>query len=344
MMSTHNLLIAVAGLVCALLSYLLTGRVRAYALRTDMLDRPNERSSHQVSTPRGGGVAIVLVSLGGILASTAAGWIAAPVCAAWACGGAIVAIAGYVDDRRGLRASWRFSCHVLAAAILVWTASRLQTSAWLATILGIGPVGWGIAVLGVVWSINLFNFMDGTDGIAAAQALFFAGGSVVVLALFGADSGGLLAPVILAGSVAGFLTWNWPPARIFMGDVGSGFLGYAVSCLAVFSPGGSRTTIWTWVILHGLFFCDATVTLLVRLLRGERVYQAHRQHLYQHLARRWGSRRRVLLAAVATNGLWLLPLVIASEMRPEWAFGTAMVALVPLCLLAVTGGAGRRES
>jgi Fuc2NAc and GlcNAc transferase len=182
--------------------------------------------------------------------------------------------------------------------------------------------------------------MDGTDGMAASEAIFVvcAGG------LLGGDREVAAAAVVLACACLGFLRWNWPPARIFMGDVGSGYLGYAIAVLALAAASDNPVALWVWLILGGVFFVDATVTLARRLVRGERVYQAHRSHAYQWLARRWGSHLRVTLAVLIVDMVWLLPCAAFAELHPSYAGATTLIALTPLVVLAITAGSGRRET
>ncbi|MDX9975972.1 MAG: glycosyltransferase family 4 protein, partial [FCB group bacterium] len=204
-------------------------------------------------------------------------------------GGFLVAAVGYIDDHRSLPAKVRLLMHVIAAVLFVAAVGRTgsvvrETAAdWAVLIL---------VVMGVVWATNLFNFMDGIDGIAASQALFVTGATATLIAsqantAVAADFAFLLSAT--AGACMGFLVWNWPPARIFMGDVGSGFLGFWIGSLAVTLHVLGVLSIWISLLLSSLFVADATTTLIRRFLRGERWYQAHRSHAYQILARRWNS-------------------------------------------------------
>lgn len=145
------------------------------------------------------------------------------------------------------------------------------------------------------------------------------------------------------GMVGGFLLLNWPPAKIFMGDVGSTWLAFMIFALALLSVQAGWLSYATWLVLAAVFVTDATVTLLTRLLRGERWYEAHRNHAYQKFARRWGGHRPVSLRAVAVNMLWLAPLAGACTAWPQWAFGWALLAYAPLVVGAVALGAGRQE-
>jgi Fuc2NAc and GlcNAc transferase len=190
--------------------------------------------------------------------------------------------------------------------------------------------------------MNLFNFMDGIDGIAATEATFVSWGGALLASMAAVSSEVRWAAVLLGAACLGFLRWNWPPARIFMGDVGSGYLGYVIAVLAVAATRENPAALWIWLILGGVFFVDATVTLLRRLLRGDRIYEAHRSHAYQWLARRWESHAKVTWAVLTVNVLWLLPCAVFATRRPGIAAATAILALAPLVLFAVVAS-GRRE-
>jgi Fuc2NAc and GlcNAc transferase len=148
---------------------------------------------------------------------------------------------------------------------------------------------------------------------------------------------------ILCAASAGFLIWNWPPAKIFMGDVGSGYLGYVIAVLAMAATRDNPAAVWVWLILGGVFFVDATVTLARRSLLGERLDEAHRSHAYQWLARRWRSHRRVTLSVLAVNVFWLLPAAWLAMRYPRAALWSLAGAFAPLIILAIAAGAGRRE-
>jgi Fuc2NAc and GlcNAc transferase len=215
---------------------------------------------------------------------------------------------------------------------------------WGQELIGFGPLAPVLGVIGIIWVLNLFNFMDGIDGIAGVEGLFLAlaGGG---LALFDAAAPGFAMICFGFGAAcAGFLVWNWAPASIFMGDAGSGFVGYLIAVLAVAAGFRDPAGLWVWLILGGVFFVDATITLLRRLLRGEKPHEAHRTHVYQRLSRAWGSHARVSLAVTAVNLLWLLPWAVAAKFHPALAAWFTLSALAPLVLLAVSLGAGRSET
>jgi Fuc2NAc and GlcNAc transferase len=268
---------------------LLTGVVRRYALRSELLDVPNERSLHRTPTPRGGGLAIALVTLAGLAVAAVAGRIPAQVAWTLGTGGALVAAVGWLDDRRGVGAPARIAVHALAAAWAVyWIRGDFDLQA-------IAAVVW------IVWAINLYNFMDGIDGLAGAEAVSVGLVAGVLLLRAGRTDLAVIAFLVAAAAV-GFLRWNWPPARVFMGDVGSGFLGFTFGALALVSHRAGAVPLALWLVVLGVFVFDATVTLVRRMLRGERWYQAHRSHAYQRLVQAGSTH------AAATNGVLLVNL------------------------------------
>lgn len=332
-----------------LASALLTGAMRQYAIRRQLMDVPNARSSHSLPTPRGGGVAVVLCFLGGLLVLWRTGMVSDAAAIALAGAGALVAAVGFIDDHGHIPARWRLLAHFAAAAwALLWLggAPAIELAG-----ITIAP-GWAAAVMtafGLVWLLNLYNFMDGIDGIAGVQAVSVCIGAAVLYRVAGSgDDGATLLQhaalaLLLACAAAGFLLWNFPPAKIFMGDAGSGFTGITLGVLSLHAAHADAALLWAWVILLGVFVMDATVTLLRRLLRGEKVYQAHRSHAYQRAARRFGAHRPVTLAVGAINLCWLLPLgLLVATGRLDGMTGVAM-AYLPLLALALYFRAGQPE-
>jgi Fuc2NAc and GlcNAc transferase len=199
-------------------------------------------------------------------------------------------------------------------------------------------------VIAIAWVLNLFNFMDGIDGIAASEAACVLFSAATLGICMGHVSFTDISPALLVGAAClGFLRWNWPPASIFMGDVGSGFLGYIIAVIALDSARSTSINIFAWLILGGTFLVDATVTLYRRTLRGERIFEPHRTHAYQWQTRRWGSHSRVTLANIVINILWLLPWAAAAVRLPSHGVWICAAALMPLGVLALFAGAGRAE-
>ena len=339
-MASEMALISIAAFM---LAAVLTGMVRRFALSRGLLDIPNPRSSHSQVTPRGGGLAIVATTSVTAIALAWLDRIPSNLLFALLVGGAAVAAIGLMDDHRPMRARTRLAVHGGAAVWAVaWIGAPLILS-FGGRIVELSWFGAALAVLGIVWAINLFNFMDGIDGIAACEVIFMTCGAAVLIIIGGDSSRVMALGLVLGASCLGFLLWNWPPAKIFMGDVGSGYLGYVIGVLGLAAAHENPFALWPWLILGGVFFVDATVTLARRTARGDRVYEAHRSHAYQWLARGWGSHKVVTLAVTAVNLLWLLPCACIAVLNPSLAAWTAVVALTPLVIGAIAAGAGRRE-
>jgi Fuc2NAc and GlcNAc transferase len=330
--------LALAG-VAFLATLLATPVVRAAALRWGVLDHPGPRSSHEKVTPRGGGLAI-LVALGLCLALSTAGWLATRGGPAFLAGCAVVGAVGAWDDRFGLSPLTRLGFHLAAAGGFVWATGGLARLPLPPPLdLALGPLGNALAVLWVVAVINFYNFLDGIDGLAGLQAVVTGLG----FALAGLDPLSALVGAALAGAAAGFLVYNWSPASIFMGDVGSGVLGYAFAALPFLAPDGTRPQAVLFAALSlWLFLADATFTLFRRAARGERLHEAHREHLYQRLVSSGWSHARVSagmgLAAACLTAAALLALW---SIRPaaRWAAVLLAVAAFSTELLIVV----RRE-
>jgi Fuc2NAc and GlcNAc transferase len=322
------------------LAQVLTGIVRKRALMHGVLDVPNDRSSHSTPTPRGGGVAIVLATIAASAVLACRGVLDIRLFLALTAGGLVVALVGFLDDRRQLSARIRLAAHVMAAVWALACMGGLPPLRFANQVVSFGWLGYVIGALGIAWTLNLFNFMDGIDGIAASEATFVTWAGAL-LALATGSSPAVPAMAFAFGAVCcGFLLWNWPPAKIFMGDVGSGYIGYIVVVLALAAARESPAALFVWLILGGVFFCDATVTLARRLGRGERVYQAHRTHAYQWLARHWGSHRPVTIGVAIVNLAWLSPCAWLASMYPDRAVWIVIAALAPLTVLALRAGAG----
>lgn len=325
-------------------SYALTAWLLHHSRISQLVDRPNSRSSHSTPTPRGGGLSMVAVTTCGTIALYAAGWLSLPLAAVLVIGGLSVGAVGFRDDVRSVPIAFRMCVHIGAAVLAVYCLGGSTTIRVGQSVVDLGGVGAVLKVLAIVWALNLFNFMDGIDGIAASEAAFVLFGAAG-LGLFAAQvSPADIAPTLVVGAAClGFLMWNWPPAAIFMGDVGSGYLGYAIAVIAIDSSQTSAVNIYAWMILGGVFLVDATLTLIRRLIRRERVYQAHRTHAYQRLARRWGSHSSVTIAVIIINLVWLLPCAAAAVKFPAYALWICILALAPLAVCAFLIGSGRPQ-
>jgi Fuc2NAc and GlcNAc transferase len=329
-------------LACALLSFLLTAGVRALARRANLIDIPNERSSHTIPTPRGGGVAIVGSMTLGLYWLAAGDMTPAIVPAGLLPALLLVALVGLIDDRWQLSAWVRLASHFAAAGWILWQLGPLPPVPMPGGAWDLGWLAIPLALLYLVWAINFFNFMDGIDGIAASEAILVGlGGAALNLMHLGAA--GWPGPALLACCCLGFLVWNWPPARIFMGDAGSGFLGLAIGAMTVGYACLAPVLFWGWMILQGCFMVDATVTLLRRIRRGQRAMQPHRSHAYQFAARRYGRHQPVTMGYAAITAFWLMPvatLVVAGLLS---GLVGLVLAYMPLIGLAYHFKAGAAE-
>ena len=325
-------------IISTIASFVLTGLLRRYALNKRLLDIPNERSSHSTATPRGGGLAIVMVFFLGLLAliaiySTSIAWVALLGA------GLVVSLIGFIDDRGHVAHQWRLIAHFIAAIwALVWLGD-FPPIPILGHAYNLDMFGNILAVVFLVWLLNLYNFMDGIDGIAASEAIFVAVAGLIFSSITD-HSGMQLVAMLLIGSTLGFLFWNRPPAKIFMGDVGSGFLGITLGIYAYWAMIEGVVSFWSWTIIFGVFLVDATFTLVRRIIRRAKWYEAHRSHAYQHAARRWGH-LRVTIAVSVINVTWLLPIAYLSNIHREWGIGFAILALTPLVVLVSVLGAGK---
>lgn len=328
----------------AVLAGVLTWLLRRYALARSLLDVPNARSSHSLPTPRGGGVAIVVAFLLGLcIAFVADLGVQERLFYALLVAGGGIALLGFLDDHGHIAARWRLLGHFVAAAWVLYWLGGLPPLEVLGTELRLGWLGNVLAALYLVWLLNLYNFMDGIDGIASIEAISVCLGGAFLYMLSGASASGELPLLILSAAVLGFLLWNFPPAKIFMGDAGSGFLGITLGILSLQAGWADPALFWGWLILLGVFVSDATLTLLRRLLRGEKVYEAHRSHAYQYAARSAGRHLPVTLAVAALNLCWLLPLAAAVVVDFLDGLWGVLLAYLPLLMLAWLYGAGRAE-
>lgn len=230
------------------------------------LDTPNERSLHAAPVPRTGGIAIGA----GVAAACAFAWPGLPVILAAA---AVLAVASFADDILGLSTLFRLALHLGAAAAVL--AYDLEVTA---------PLLFVVFALALAWTANLYNFMDGSDGLAGGMAVFGFGAYALAAYLYGAQTLAALC-ASLAAACGAFLVFNWHPARIFMGDVGSVPLGFLAGALGLQGWAIGAWPLWFPVLVFAPFMCDATLTLVKRLLRRERVWRAHRDHYYQRLVR-----------------------------------------------------------
>lgn len=318
--------------------------IRRYGASLQLVQAPNYRSSHVRPTVSGGGLGIAVAGtmlclvLG--LGASAAFHVAVAV-------SAIGATIGFLDDRFDLSAALRIVAHFGLVAALVLSSGIIPTP----DLLQLGSIlpllTLGVLLVVGVWWINLFNFMDGIDGIAATEAVFILVAASTFLAWSASESGDWATAQAIAAVIAaclGFLLLNWPPARIFMGDAGSNYLAFFILAVALLTVASGAMGYAVWAILPATFVADATVTLLRRAMNGERWLSAHRLHAYQKLSRRWNSHLWSTLLYGGINLVWLYPLAYWAHKQPNLEWLIVALAYIPVTLFCWVVGAGRPET
>ncbi|GAB5451756.1 MAG: glycosyltransferase family 4 protein [Halioglobus sp.] len=308
--------VALSALFCAV--YL------RFARRRQIVDQPNQRSSHELATPHGGGLPLLMAFLGALLVLfelRAEPWLAPYVWAAAATG--FLMLLGLVDDLRGLSVGVRFVSYAVVSLLTVFSMvyGHTELPPWQQLLL------IACATVALLWLINLYNFMDGIDGIAGVQAVL----ACTAAAWFAQETDTLYSAVclLLAAAHVGFLCFNWPPARLFMGDTGSIPTGYLIGVLALLGWTMDALNPLCWLVLLALFILDASWTVSARLLRKEDISQGHRDHAYQRLSRHWNSHRAVDFLLIAVFLLWLLPIAWLIRKSPEYGLFLVILAYLP---------------
>jgi Fuc2NAc and GlcNAc transferase len=313
-----------AIIVALVLSLIFCGVYIHLAQRWRIVDHPNERSSHEHPTPHGGGVPLLLAFLVGFLMI---GHWASPYL--WLCACMfILMLLGVLDDIRSLSVRLRFGVYGLVG---LSTAVFLLEPSWVSA--GLYELALIVAfAFAIVWALNLYNFMDGIDGIAATQCVLACSAAAYLASGQPGNIQFSVICVLLAAAQLGFLVWNWAPARLFMGDAGSIPTGYFLAGLAGYGAIEGLVPFACWAILLGVFITDASWTLLWRMYSGQKYMQAHRLHAYQRLSRHWGSHSRVVLLLLFINLFWLFPLAWVVSQWPGNALYLVILAYFPLLI------------
>ena len=295
-------------------SALLTGLFRSVAQRARLNDVPVSRSAHSAPVPVGGGLSIVVLLLlvagyGYSVEIIRINELAALMA------GLVIACIGMVDDVKQLDIRWRIPAQFLASIYVVYCLGDVPAIDFGLFVFPESLLLNVIAVFALVWLLNLFNFMDGIDGIAATELI--AVNLISIVIVINTDELITLLSAGLAAAAGGFLLWNWAPAKIFMGDVGSSFIGFSLGVMALLSMHHGSMTVWTWVLLVGVFIVDATLTLFNRFRRKQRWVEGHASHAYQNAARHYKSHAKVTITVLLINLFWLGPLAWLSMQYPE---------------------------
>ena len=291
------------------------------AKKSGMIAQPGERQSHELATPTGGGLGLMF----SIVVTTACTHLVIPLPDFWwqnmLPGVILLAIVGWRDDK-------------FPVSSIIRLLVQLVVSIWL---LGFGwsEFSWkelgllAVAFVAMVWMMNLYNFMDGSNGMAGFQGVF-AGMTMAVFLQIGGQHTMALVALVVAAACAGFLPLNFPRARVFMGDVASVPLGFIFASLAVFGVMTGSLSLPVAILIMSVFIVDATLTLLSRVFRGERWYTAHAQHVYQRLIAQGWTHRQVLLIYQAVNVIVVLPALVLAEIYPQYAMVTVGFTLILL--------------
>lgn len=324
--------------VLPLLISLIMSRLIIHYFGRRLLDEPNIRSSHQIPTPRGGGIALA----GGVVITVLiALWLAhiepAPIYWLLLPSG-LIAILGICDDLFNLNAGIRLAMQFLLAGLGIYFIG--MNNEWPPSIRLLIS---GLMILFIVWITNLYNFMDGINGLAALEAISVCVAMAFIYWMQAMNTDVIYLLIVITSSACGFLFWNFPKAKLFMGDAGSLFLGLSFGLLIVGSANENFRLVVGWLIMLGVFIVDASYTLTYRFITRQLVHQAHRTHAYQKIATRFNSHTKTTLAIVAINFFWLLPIALAVTITQLNSAAALLIAYAPLLLLAQKVQAGRAE-
>ena len=319
-------------------SFVLTELIRRYTIKKNLIDIPNDRSSHTIPTPRAGGLSVVITFL---VAMSFINSLSQDIYFAFIGSGVLISSVGFWDDHNHISAKWRLLTHFLASFWVLYWLGGIPEFQILGFNINADWVGIVAIAFLLVWLLNLFNFMDGIDGIAASETIFIASTGAYFSWLNDLESLSFVS-LLLAASTMGFLILNWSPAKIFMGDVGSGFLGLMLGIIA-YANIIEGSQVWIWLILFAVFLVDSGVTLMQRIINGDKFYEAHCSHAYQHAARKWGH-KRVTISVIIINLIWLFPLAIISDLNPDLSLWITILAFTPLFIIAFKFKAGINEN
>ena len=275
-----------------LLSFGLTYLIKEHAIKNSLLAEVNERSSHTVPVPHGGGIAIALTWFLGLTYLFFSHQINQDLYYALITG-SIISVISYIDDRIELSAKFRLGVQALVAVTGLYFLGGFEKLDLFFFTIDNQIITNLFAFIMIIWFINLYNFLDGIDGYAGSEAIFLGLAGYI---LFGGEHF-----LILIAAALGFLIWNWHKAKIFMGDVGSTLLGYNVAIFTLYYANEVSTNFWIWIILFGLFWFDATLTLFRRYRNKEKLSQAHKKHAYQRLTQSGWSHSKVVFYAIFLN-------------------------------------------
>ncbi len=327
--------VSVVGSIAFLMTMILTKALIHFARPLGMIDAPNERSSHLIPTPKGGGLSFFIVFT---LITTGLFWfypeydqIVKPLLF----GGPFVVILGWLDDRYTLSALVRLVVHFFVAIVIYYFVTQgFTVSMNISFLPNFFWINFLFCIFFIAWFINLYNFMDGADGLASSTAI---AGSALMAVVCYINGSSELAMIycLIAYTVSGFLVFNWTPAKIFMGDTGSYFLGFLFASLALISKAYAGISFYSHIIIFGFFIFDTTYVLFRRIFRLERVFNAHKMFLFHKLMAQGWSHRKVSAFYTLVLILWLFPLSNLAAMLSDLGLVIVAVAYLPLLGLSI---------
>ena len=321
--------------VLSLVSYLLVGLWISYASKNNFLDVPNMRSSHSVPTPIGGGIPVYFLFTASLICLFCLSHIDFNYFIALLVGGFLVGCIGFLDDSLKLSPWLRLLIHFSASIFSLSVLNGLDSISLYSYVIEPPLFRNILAVFFLVWMINLYNFMDGINGIASIQTITVMFSGSLLLFMTDAPFYSWYVPLFLGFSTLGFLFWNFPISKIFLGDIGSGFLGFTIGVMVIQSSWINPDIFWAWLILLGVFITDSTLTLIYRILCGKKFYRAHRDHLYQALSIHFSSQELISKTVGIINVFWLLPVAYLVSNQTLEGIEGIIIAYTPLLTLSI---------
>ena len=318
-----------------LVSTWLTRLYRSFAINKEIISNPNNRSLHKYFKPSGGGIVFSLICILSVSILSVIEIIEFEMLMVFGLGALCATLFGFIDDIYDINALLKLTIQVaLSIWVLIWfDVGELIILNWL-------PL-WISLILCcflLVWMMNLYNFMDGIDGMAASGTIFACFALIATLIITSGFSTLVIILSLLLFSCLGFLIYNWPPATLFMGDSGSVFLGYFFGSLIIISLINGDISFWTWLIVFSYFFGDTNVTIIMRLILSKKWYKPHRSHGYQNLARILDNHKKVTIGVQVYNIFYILPLTVFSVTIPMWAEFFSILAIAPVIILSIYFG------
>lgn len=310
-----------------------------YALKHGNVDKPNHRSSHTTPKPRGGGIIIISLATTLWIVSLINNLLPLKQGMAFLLAGSLVALAGYFDDKGHVSRRARIVAQLVATFLAIMLLHPLPaltiTSEFSISLNNILLLP--VAGILMIWLINLYNFMDGIDAIAASEAIIVTSTTAITLLYFGNTKMAIVL-VFFSCIITGFLIWNWPPSKLFMGDSGSTYIGLILAIFAIITS--ESLSLWYWVIILGTFIGDASWTLLVRMITGQNWRDGHRLHGYQKHTKSETQHRSTSLLYAAVTLFWLYPLAVFTVVESSYSMFIAAIAYTPIVLFCYYKKAG----